>query len=194
MDDIKSRWREARNEIQKPSMNADHLISEAKKKKRLVVYFQYGNIAVMTATLVLIAFFFFRVVTLQTVLSQVGIFLMHAGLAIRIIIEIYSVRKSHRIVVEKDLFRITQDMISYYNYRRKVHGPFTIITIALYVLGFYFLSPEFALYINIQWMVLMHLSFLVGAAFLIWQIRKGILREMKDLKALSEIGEELETN
>ncbi|MGZ8504061.1 MAG: hypothetical protein ACXWV5_06325 [Flavitalea sp.] len=191
MDNIKNRWKDAKNEIQPHSVTAADLAAEARKKRKSIVYFQYGNIAVLTATLMLISFFFFRVVAFETALSQSGIFLMIGALVIRILVEIYSLQNAKKILPEKSLTTTTHDALSYYHYRKKVHGPVTIVTVALYVIGYALLSPEFSIYIDFKWMVLMHVSFVLGAAFLIWQIRKGILEEMANLNRLVKLEEEL---
>ncbi|MGZ8551355.1 MAG: hypothetical protein ACXWV2_11860, partial [Chitinophagaceae bacterium] len=117
--------------------------------------------------------------------------LMIGALVIRILVEIYSLQNAKKILPEKNLTTATHDALSYYHFRKKVHGPVTIVTVALYVIGYVLLSPEFSIYIDFKWMVLMHVSFVLGAAFLIWQIRKGILEEMANLNRLVRLEEEL---
>lgn len=190
MDNIKTRWKKAKTAIQPPFRTAD-LIVEARRKKKSVLYFHYGNITVLMITLIVIFFFFFNVVNLKSLLSNVGILMMLGALVLRIVIEVYSSIKSKEIKFEQEVSGTAQEAMDFYLYRKTVHGPVTFIIVAFYVIGFYLLSPEFSIYIPIKWMILMHVSFLVGAAILIWQISKGVRREMNNLNNIVELSKEL---
>jgi len=192
MDNIKKTWKEAKGATGQPSGTVETLILKARQKKKSVLYFHYGNIVVLTITLVAIALFFYKVVHFQTNLGKAGIVLMHSGLIIRILVEVYSSIKSKKIVLLNDAAQTNSDALSFYNFRRAVHGPITIATVGLYMAGFYFLSPEFAMYLNLTTMILMHLSFVVGAIFVVWQVRKGVQTEMRNLRSLRELKDQLE--
>ena len=194
MDNIKNTWKEAKSAMAPPDQTVDSLIATARQKKQSIVYFHYGNILVLTATLLVIAYFFYRVVYLKTLLSKAGMGFMLAALIIRILIEVYSSVKSKRINLTSNAAYALQKALSFYHYRRKVHSTFTYTTVGLYTLGFYFLSPEFSSYMTFKWMLLMHLSFLIGAGLLIWQIRKGIQKEMHNLISLQELKGQVNEN
>jgi len=194
MDNLANRWKEAKTGINLPNKTAADLMVEATKKKKSVLYFHYGNIIVLMITLIVISFFFLKIAHFKTMLSHAGICLMVGSLMVRIVIEIYSSIKSKTINLEQEVSRTAQETVRFYTYRKTVHGPFTIGIVALYTIGFYLLSPEFSIYIPFKWMIMMHLSFLVGAVVLIWQIRKGIQKEMKNLNNIVELSRELQTS
>ena len=85
----------------------------------------------------------------------------------------------------------TIEALSFYTFRKKVHGPATITTVVLYVIGFYLLSPEFSKYIEMKWMIAMHVSFVFAAFVLVIQAKKGMAKEMKVLKSLIELKKEM---
>jgi hypothetical protein len=187
MDNLKNRWREAKSAVVQPLEPVKAIIAKARKKKRSILYFHYGNVLVLTATLLVLVYFFYRVVDLKTTLSKVGMDLMLGGLILRILIEVYSSIKSKTMGVTKDAAHTIQAAHSFYLFRRKVHGPVTFTTVGLYAVGFYFLSPEFSANLSFKVMLLIHLSFIIGAVLLIWQIRKGIQNELYNLRCLQNL-------
>lgn len=191
LDDIKDRWKSAKMNLETTTSSVDMIISQAEKKKQKSVYFQYGNIAILTATLVLIISFFYFVAPLQEPLSKIGKTLMVGGLAVRILIEIFSIRKSSKIDLGDNALQSTNSTLSYYQFRKQIHGAVTFTIVALYTVGFYILTPEFSKYIDLPWMIVIDTSYIVGAVFLVWQIRKGIRQEMKDLADMVALKKEL---
>ena len=191
MDELFKQWNSGKA-IVKPAHNTDEIIRLAKRKKKSVIDFHIGNIVVLSVTFVVIGLFFFYVTPFRETLSRVGVTLMLGGLLLRIIIEVISIVKSKKVQLTNDAFSTTADAIAFYTFRKKIHGPVTITIVVLYIIGFYFLSPEFSKYISMKWMIIMDGSFIVGAAFLIWVIRKGIKDEMRNLQELIEVRKEME--
>lgn len=191
MDELSKRWQKEKQHIHVQPSSVDEIIAIAQKKKKSTRYFHYGNIIILSITLVMISLFFYYVAPFKETLSRFGVLLMVGGLFVRIIIEIFSVFKFKKIRLTDDALQTTEDYVDFYEFRKKIHGPVTITIVALYCIGFYFLSPEFSLYIPMLWMVLMHVSFVLGAAFLIWQIRKGIVKEMEDLSELTKLRQDI---
>lgn len=192
MDELLKRWKNEKQRVHQQSSSIDEIIAIAQKKKKSTRYFHYGNIAILSITLVMISLFFYYVAPFKETLSRFGVLLMVVGLFVRIIIELFSVIKFQKIRLSDDALSATEEYLVFYEFRKKIHGPVTITIVVLYCIGFYFLSPEFSLYIPLLWMVLMHVSFVMGALFLIWQIRKGIRKEMDDLSALTELRRDID--
>ena len=63
----------------------------------------------------------------------------------------------------------------------------TFTIIALYTIGFYSLTPEFANYFDTFWMWMMDGSYLVIGVVLFLVIRKGVVQEMRDLRRINEL-------
>lgn len=190
MQDLIDTWKRGREALATIS-SAEELIALAKAKKRGVLYAHYGNALVLTLTLVGLALFFYYVAPFRTRLSHIGMGMMGGGLLVRIGIEIISLVRSNAIQLVDTADDATKAAFSFYTFRKKVHGPVTVAIVGIYVAGFYLLTPEFSRYILFHWMVLMHLSFLVGGVFLAWVIRKGIKKEMENLKHLTSIRNEI---
>jgi hypothetical protein len=190
MQDLIDTWKKGREELP-IGRSAEQLIVCAKEKKRSVLYAHYGNVLVLTLSLVGIALFFYLQTSFQTTLSHVGMWMMLGGLSFRILVEIISIVKSNAIQLSHNADKATKAAFSFYNFRKQIHGPLTVAIVGVYVFGFYFLTPEFSKYISFQWMVMMHLSFLLGGLFLIWVIRKGIRKEMANLLHLTSLRNEI---
>lgn len=193
MDEFKNKWKKAKEAAILPPQNIEALIDSAQQKKRSNLYFHYGNIIILSITLIGLSLFFYYVAPFRELLSRTGVALMLGGLIIRIVIEIYSVLKSKKIRMLNDAASTTSDTLEFYRFRKKIHGPVTITIVALYCLGFIMLGPEFSKYIALEWMILMYLSFVLGAVLLIWQIGKGIQKEMKILLELAELRKEMQS-
>ena len=192
MDELKNKWGQAKRAALANSTPIEVLITKARKKRNSVINFHYGNIVILTLTLIGISLFFVYVAPFKDTISRIGMSFMLGGLALRIVVECFSTYKSKKIQLENETAETTNDALGYYAFRKKIHGPFTIIIVVLYTLGFYMLSPEFSRYIALQWMVLIHISYLAGAIFLVWQIRKGIRNEMRNLEELVTLKRDME--
>ena len=192
MDELKNKWGQAKRAAIASSTPVEVLITKARKKKSSVINFHYGNIIILTLTFIGISLFFIYVAPFQDTLSRIGMFFMLGGLLLRIVVECFSTLKSKKVQLVNETAQTANDALAYYAFRKKIHGPFTIIIVVFYSLGFYMLSPEFSRYIAFQWMVLIHVSYVLGAIFLIWQIRKGIQNEMRSLEELVALKKDME--
>ena len=190
MQDLITKWKEGKEALNYECFS-EGIIAIAKEKKRTVLYAHYGTIAVLTLTLIGIALFFYYVAPFREPLSKAGMWMMQGGLALRIIIEGVSIVKSAAIRLTATAAQTTQVAVSFYTFRKKIHGPMTMAIVVVYVLGFYFLSPEFSTYIPFHWMVMLHVSFILGAVFLVWVIKKGIKKEMSSLSHLTNLRKEI---
>ena len=191
-DELTQLWQAARQAVPVPPDNSQALLRRAKASQRHTLYFQLGNIAVLLAVVVGLLAFFNYVAPVREGLSRVGVVLMIGGLLLRIGIESYSVRKSRRLNVARDARRATDDALRYYRFRQRVHGPVTFSIVALYTLGFALLNPEFSLYFSGYALMAMDVFYLLGAVFLVWQIRKGIRKEMSALADLVAVQQEMQ--
>jgi VanZ family protein len=191
MDNLHQQWKQARHEVELPVASVQDIIAKANNQKKNVLYSHYGNIAIMTFTLIVISLFFYYRMSYQKWTSVVGAILMVGGLALRIIIEVMSSFQSKRIQLLQDVSCTTEAAIAFYNFRKKIHGPVTISIVALYMIGFYLLTPEFSNYFSFDLLLLMDVSFFIGAFILIWVIRKGIKQEMEQLLSLTGLKEQL---
>ena len=194
MDELTNSWQKARAATAAtPTAPPAAWLATAQRRQRGSLAFQYGNALVLVLTLVGVGLFFIYVAPLHTPLSHTGIFLMLGSLAVRIGTELRSITKGRRIQLGQAAAQTTRQTVAYYRFRQQVHGPVTLLTVGLYTLGFYALTPEFSHYLALRWVVAMDVFYLVGASLLIWQIRRGIHKELRQLAELAGLAQELES-
>ena len=190
-DELTNLWKQAKQQNAPTPSAADALAKKARATVRHTRNFHLGNVAILLAVVVGLLAFFYYVAPLQTTLSHIGIGLMIGGLLVRIAVELHSVARSARIDLGANAVRATDDALSFYQFRKRIHGPITITIVLLYSLGFYMLTPEFSHYFSLPWMILIDGSYLIGAVILILLIRQGIRKEMSALAELIDIKEDM---
>ena len=171
----------------------DLLIRQAKARKKQALGEIYGNIIILVLSFFGLGLFFYHFTPVKEMLSRIGISLMLGGLLLRITIEVISMAKSRSIAFSDQLAQTAAAALSFYTFRRKIHGPVTLSILVLYGIGFYLLTPEFSLYIPSKWMIAMHVSFPLITVALIWVIRKGIRKEMASLKYFTQLQQAIAT-
>lgn len=187
-DDITMLWQQAKTKNQSSSVvDLSEIKNQAAAKKKSALMAHYGNAGVLSVTVIMLVFYFYYLYNFQDVLSNIGINLMIGGLLIRIAIEIYSAVRSRNINLADTAAQSLQSSVAFHEFRKRIHGPITIIIFALYFVGFYMLTPEFSRYISFEWMIIMDIGALIVAAFLIFVIRKGIKQELRDLEKMVEL-------
>jgi di/tricarboxylate transporter len=189
MQDLIDIWKNGKGAM-KTTATPEAIIAQAKQNKKQVLYTHYGTVIILTVTLIGLAVFFNRISFTQRT-SKLGIFLMESMLAVRIVMEIFSIVLSKRIRMTNDAHQVTQVALSFYRFRRTLHGRVTLAVVASYVIGFYLLTPEFSLHIPLQWMIAMHVSFIAAGVFLVWVIRKGVRKEMLHLEYLAGLRKDI---
>ena len=189
MKDLIDTWKQGRGAVNDEG-NPEAIIRHAKARKKEVLYAHYGTILILTTTLIIIALYFYKTPFVHFT-SRAGMWLMLGALSLRIIVEIISIVKSNKIQLTANTEQLTQAALSFYRFRKTVHEPVTLVIVGAYVAGFYLLTPELSIYIPVEWMIAMHLSFVAGALFLVWVIRKGIRKEITSLEHLAGIRNEI---
>lgn len=188
---LKNQWKDVKSSVEKPEIEVDDIIEKAKKNKKSVLYAHYGNMLILTLTLIMITAFFYYVTSFQDLISKIGVVFMIGGLALRILIEWVSSIRSKQMDLTKHANSSMNSLLQFYQFRKKIHGPVTISIVGLYTLGFYMLTPEFSKYIDLHWMVIMDVGYVIGAIILIIFIRKGIKKEMEELAEIVQMKKEL---
>ena len=185
-------WQAAREAIT-PSFDAEVLISKAIRKKKQALSAQYINIAILSALLLILSFLFFHFIDPVSFICRIGALLMLIGLGIRILIEVFSLMKANKVVIQKEAIITTRQVLHFHLFRKKVHGPVTISIVLLYCLGFFLFMSEFGAALLLPYKVMIYGSFILGALFLISHIRKEIRKEMRHLDELISLQQDMET-
>ncbi len=188
IDEIQKLWQAEKSQKSRDAGgNAATLIKEARHRRAGSIRFQYGNVTVLALVLAGIFYFFSIYLGLSEALSLIGLFMMYGGLVLRIVVEIYSIVYAGRIDISKSSLVNTEKILAYYQFRRGIHGPVTLSIVGLYTVGFYMLIPEFLMYLSTFWVSMIGASYLLMAIFPFWQIRKGILEEIRQLEEIVKI-------
>ncbi|WP_420316379.1 hypothetical protein [Ekhidna sp.] len=188
---LQNQWKDAKSSIKSADIEISDIIEKAKKNKKNVLYAHYGNMLILTMALIMITTFFYYVTPFQQLISKIGVVLMIGGLTLRILIEWISSIRSKQIDLTEHAIRSVDNSLKFYQFRKRIHGPVTVTIVGLYTLGFYMLTPEFSKYIDLQWMIIMDVGYVIGAIILITQIRKGIKKEMVELAEIVQMRKEL---
>ncbi len=191
IDDIVNQWKEARKSVHSQE-SIDKLISTAESRRKSSVAFHYGNMAVLSALAVILVLFFIYLFPFQETISRIGVACMVGTLLVRVIIEYFSARKAARINLLESTLAATDQTLKFYEFRKKIHGPVTIALVALYTIGLALLTQEFRKHIG-DIIFLFDAMYCLGGVVLIWQIRKGIKKEMNDLQEIIRIKTQLNT-
>ncbi len=188
MDDLTALWQQAKaGSSEQSTSDIDSIIKAGEARKKNALAAHYGNAAVLSGTVVMLVFYFYYLYDFQDMLSKIGYNLMIGGLTIRIVIEFFSAWRSRKVKFSDTAAGSLKNSVSFHEFRKRIHGPVTIIIFGLYFVGFYMLTPEFSRYISIGWLIAMDVSAIVVAIILILFIRKGIRQELRDLEKLVEL-------
>ncbi|MCK8522933.1 hypothetical protein M0D21_15250 [Aquimarina sp. D1M17] len=180
-DALQRQWQKDKEQVENNLESKDEMLATITSKGNWSQRFHYGNIIVLILVLVGIGSFFYFVAPVQKTLSHIGIGLMTGGLALRICIEFISISKLKKINSYDTVLKSTSSALSFYQFRKKIHGPITISIIVLYTIGFFLITFEFALYFSSTSMVLIYISYVIGAIIPIVLVRKNIIKEIKIL-------------
>lgn len=191
INDWKKTWQQGKSTIV-PVKNIDAIKQMAAAKKRNSLYAQYSTIAILTLTMIGVYVFFIVLYPYQNLLSNIGIWIMIISLALRIIIEIYSIIKMNTVRLTENAVQNTQYSINYFSLRKTIHGVITYTIVALYTLGFYLMMPEFSKHAPTLLTIFLCMLYPAGAIVLITQIKKGIKQEMQNIAELVELQKKLQ--
>lgn len=190
-ESLKDKWRQRRTEsFQK--MDHSNMLQLAIRSQQRSNHHHWWTIVILSVLALGLSAFFYYLAPMQELVSRIGIVLMIGGVVVRIIIELASRKRSSSIKFSVDAKSAVEKTSSFYQWRKKIHGPVTVTILALYSLGFYLLTPEFATYLPLKWVIIFDVGYIPMAIVLILGIKRGIDDEMAHLKAVTELQTELE--
>lgn len=191
LDNLRDQWKNAGNANAQQQPDIEQIITASNRKLRKSARMHVGNAGVLIVTLIGLMAFFYWVAPFRTTLSHVGMALMMGGLAIRILIEFYSLSRSKHIDLSAAVSDANDQFLDFYSYRKRIHGPVTISILVAYSVGFYLLVPEFRLYAEPMWVFLFAASYIPAFAIFGYSIRTSIKREMKYLNDILALKKEI---
>jgi len=190
MEDLINQWKEDRQRMTGAG-SADELIRTARQQDRNILNAHYGTLLILCGTLIVLALYFYNY-RYATAAGITGMWLMLGGLVLRIFIETISVLQYQRVRPEESLAHSTNRALAFHRFRKRIHGPFTLGIVALYVAGFYLAATEFNRYLPTALLAWIHFSFPVVVIVLVRVIRTGIRKEMESLEQMMALSKEIE--
>ncbi|MCA6078368.1 hypothetical protein [Fulvivirga sedimenti] len=190
-EELQSSWNKSRQEINTDQQKIDLLISSARSKQKSNLYFYYGNIAILAVTVLVLIVVWQLWMPFREQLSKIGIGVMIGSLVLRIIVEVFSTLKSRKINLLDTAVDSNEERISYYQFRKAVHGPVTITLITTYLIGLLMIMPELNMYISTSLLVIFMAAFILSGLFIIYKVRQSIKQEMENLQFFMTIEQEL---
>lgn len=188
---LQNTWDSSKQNIELATPNLDNLYKRIKKKEKENYFFYYGTISILLITLVVISLFFNYVAPVNEILSKVGVGLMIFGLVFRIFIELISIYKAKQINNLDTTLKTTENSIIFHRFRKTIHQVVTPIIIGLYTIGFFMITPEFSVHMELWNIVLIDISYVVIGIILFMVIRKGVKKEMKKLTDIINLKNEI---
>ncbi|WP_440135363.1 hypothetical protein [Chitinophaga sancti] len=183
---IQHLWNQPGNTI-RTSYPLEDLIELAEKNTRKIKSRQYWNIGIMGITILFLIGYISIFTGLKANWFHTGIFLMLLSLALRVVIETWSLVILNRIDIRSDFRNYTSHITSFYRSRKIIHYGATPLIFAAYTTGFGLLLPVFMKSFStafFMYIVISGSTFLVVfATFMIREIKK----EIKILTDLREI-------
>lgn len=190
-EDLKNKWQSAKKSKPITVASTAELVQRIDAKRKSGLRFQYGNIAILGAVLILLVVFFVILYPFREWVSRIAVGMMIGGMALRVAVEMISIQKSNMINLGDTALATLQKSESYLSFRKKVHGPVTISIVAVYTIGYYAILPELSKYFDSRLILFWAIIYVVGAVFLVSQVRKSIKKELQELKEIVNLKKEI---
>ena len=188
---LQNSWDNNKNNKSAQTTNFSELYSMIQQKEKDNYRFYYGTIGILLGTLIIVCLFFYFLAPVQETLSRIGASLMITSLSIRILIEVNSIYKAKRIKPTDNTLSTAQHSIHFHQLRKKIHQIADTSSLAVYTIGFYLISPEFSLYIDFVYLLLIDFSYIIIGVILFIVIRKGVKKEIQHLEEIIKLRDEI---
>jgi glucose uptake protein GlcU len=162
----------------KPSTTASALIAKANAHTKTLKHNHYWTIGIISVTVLILLYYFFWTNSHQFNSLTIGLSIMIGMLIFRIILEINSSTKLKNIKPDLSVIDYSQQVKTFYEWRKKIHLILTPIIYISYFIGFTMLLPTFKANFSTGFYMYCLISgygfFFVFGYFLIKQIKKEL--------------------
>ena len=188
---LQTKWDNSKIDLEHSPDSINTLYKKIKKKEKENFFFYYGTIMILTIILIIISLFFYYVAPVRETLSRIGSGLMISGLAFRILVEIISINKAKQINSLDKTLKTLENTMEFHQFRKTIHKFISPVIIGLYTIGFYMITPEFSLYIELVYLLLIDISYILIGIILFIIIRKCVKEEMIKLTEIIKLKNEI---
>ncbi|SFU20164.1 hypothetical protein SAMN04489724_0257 [Algoriphagus locisalis] len=180
-------WKSAQRSIEPNPASPEFLIEKATSMKKKSLKLQWGNLILLSLSLLGITACWQLFFPFQELLSKVGVALMLGSLLARVIGEAYSVISFGARRFTSSAYQKLQQDEKYLALRTRINGVLTYSTLGLYSFGLLLLAPEFSIYIPKLYMWLIYAAYLLMVVIWVAIIRKNVKQETDDLTQVVEL-------
>lgn len=180
-ENLKSQWENQ----SVPGIPSDGLKHISGKMKTLRIK-QLLTTGILSITVLVLLGFFFYISAYKVPVVTLGLLLMISPLAVRIGLEIFSIKSIEHIDVSANTSTYKAKIVAYYKNRVKVHFIATPIIIALYITGFILLLPSFKANLSPGFYTYILVSSILVLIVLGGLIANAIKKELTVLKQLRD--------
>ncbi len=173
----------------KTAVNSGDIIQKSEAHFKKIKSNQRWIILILSITLIVLLIYFGWVLTHQIDTLFLGLSLMVGMLFFRVVLEVFSIYKLRSIRPINTLNTYTEQLKSYYQWRKYIHFLLTPVIYISYTVGFILLLPTFNLHFSRGFYLYCLIS---GFLFLILMaliIIRSIRKELKQITHLNSIME-----
>lgn len=189
-ESLKAGWEQARSSMA-PTLSSAQLIEQAQRTNRDSLRFQRGTLLILVVSFLMMGYLLLFYFGFREPLSHLGVGVMLSFFLLRIILEAYSIQKGKAKNYDTSATDTLDQERNYLKLRLRIHGFFTFLTLGMYTLGFLLLLPEFSRYISSFWMAAVVTSYFVPGIVLTLIIRRNVLKELRELRVVVALSENL---
>lgn len=189
-NELQNEWNQANANPSSTPLSGKEMEDKIRTNRTFQLNQHLGNGAILLLTWIGIALFYALQAPLETGLDRLGIVLLLGSLGVRIVLEALSYRHYSRIQPTLTTLAKEEEMLHYYQFRKRLHDKWTGGIIGLYLLGIGLQIPEFLNYIALNQILLYLGLFALSGVVIFWLARKSTLREMNALRELIKLGQD----
>ena len=186
--ELQSIWNQ--QAIIQPKLNTEEIKTKSFQKIKAQKVKHFWTIGILS-TLIFVLILFYKLIYNDEITSKIkGLELMIFVIVIRIILEIVSAMLFQKIDFTTSFKNHTDQLVTYFKFRKTIHFIFTPIIYLLYIVGFYLLLPLFKTNLSHGFYTYVIVSGIVFLTLFSLQLFKIIRKDLNDLKFLQNADKE----
>ncbi len=186
--ELQSIWNQQK--VMEPKLDTGEIQAKSFQKIKEQKVKHIWTIGILS-TLIFVLIFFYKLIYNDAIISKIkGLELMILVIVIRIILEIVSAIHFKKIDFTASLKKHTDQLVSYFKFRKTIHFIFTPIIYLLYIVGFYLLLPLFKENLSHSFYLYVLTSGIVFLTLFSFMLYKIIVKDLNDLKFLQSVNKE----
>ncbi|MGB0521865.1 MAG: hypothetical protein ACPGJS_02835 [Flammeovirgaceae bacterium] len=191
LDDLKDAWKAQKSVLVQPKLSSTDLLHKIRINSNQAKNEHIAIIAMLSVSAFVVGWFFWFYLKAPHWLIHTGSWGMVGSLILRVVIELISLNKFSRLSFSENTKVATQQFKRFYEWRKKLHGNITMGFYLFYSISFLSMTPIFAKHMELYWVIVMVVGFILIMITLVYFARIGIRRELKQLRAIKHLSASL---